>query len=241
MKISFWIVCCLFSTCVNAQAIRFSKLEVKQKEIIILLSDTTFIDTLILNDQSQLRFMFPDNVLVVKKAFVGAGCILNASGQSGAMRDKFGAMGDNGLPGKNLTVVIYIIKLGDITVSTRGGDGGNGIGRGSGGNGGNGGAISFFYNTDFPIRFNSQGKQVVNFDYTFGVGGKRGESGMSVANAPMIQPTIQQSSTPRDPKNPFTAVEANRGNTKSIPASPGLPGSNGTVGTLEFARMELKF
>jgi hypothetical protein len=234
MKINFLIVCYLLPVYVKAQAIRFSKLEVKQGETIMMSTDTTFVDTLILNDQSELKFMFPDNVLVVKNAILGSGCILNASGQNGAAGDALHPGGYDGLPGKNLTVVLYISKLGDLTISTRGGDGGNGVAtgitRGTGGNGGNGGAISFFYNTEnILMRFNSTGQQVVNFDYTFGTGGKGAQPfGIGV-------PVDQKSSLPIAPPTPFNA------NSPVRAADVLRPGGNGAVGKLEFAKMELKF
>jgi len=100
------------------------------------------IDTLVMDDDSELTFELPNTTLEIRYAVIGKKCKWNASGKPGA------AAGEPGGDGGNIQVTAVFEKLDQLTIDARGGTGSKGltgmqgrIGRGnwSGGPGGNGG------------------------------------------------------------------------------------------------------
>ena len=166
----------------------YSRLHVPAKEIKVALVDSVYVDTLILEDESTLRFS-RSSVMIVEHAFVGEKCLITSAGVHGRKP------GDSGEPGDNLSLVMVFHEIGSLTIDTRGGDGQKGQPglpgangesyqeRGkqgeNGGDGGEGGALRLFYSTvGFQPSINGEGKRSIKLRYTGGRSGIGGDGGM---------------------------------------------------------------
>lgn len=144
------------------------------------------IDTLIMDNNSSLRFTESGVSMEVKKAFIGKGVFWKGSGSPGKGK------GASGTDGANLVLDVVFHKLGQLTIDTRGGQGttggngragytGNSGGRGhNGGNGGNGGNINLRYKgIDFTPVIGRGKRNAIILKYKGGSGGSGGIGGPS--------------------------------------------------------------
>lgn len=187
----------------------YQKLVVKAGEVVVASVDSIHIDTLVLGDESTLRFQV-SAMLIVNSAFIGKQCRLTSSGSDGD------GSGQNGEDGKNLKCMIVFRKLENLILDARGGNGKKGSrgmdgrygtysdpgGPGKpGGNGGNGGNIKLVYFCDgFNATFNSDLPQSIRIMVD---GGKGGEGGQGGAKAkPVGYPGIGKAGLNGKPGNP---------------------------------------
>jgi hypothetical protein len=133
----------------------FKSIMLKEGETVIIIQDSLFIDTLIMQGSSRLKFM-QDVYVVIRHAYFYENVIFDLSGDDGKKGEKgneffsHGTKGADGTTGKNIKLIIEFETLGSLTVDTRGGKGGiggdgyspkqYGIKGGKGRNGGNSGA-----------------------------------------------------------------------------------------------------
>ena len=224
----------LFAATAGAQGINqhhYSKLLVPKDTQIEIETDSIYIDTLIMEDESILRFE-TSSVLIIEHAFIGKECLWDGSGM-GSME-----AGEDGEPGRSISTVLVIESLGSLSVVTdggRGGDGKNGTagssgmngsdfadgGDGSngldGGNGGDAGDIKFHYSSQkFLPKFNEDGDHAIFFSNK---GGERGNGGEGGRGGKPGQPVAE-----RDNVKNRTITVGNAG-------KPGMNGLRGNPGT----------
>lgn len=150
------------------------------------------IDTLIMDDNSSLRFTMREHTLLVKHARLRGSVDWKGAGRSG---EEAGSRGEDGT---DLRVTITFYELGRLLIDTRGGAGS--IGKtpktragyyttepaGNGGNGGDGGDINFTYKCiDFTPQFDRGKKNAIHVKSKGGSGGSGG-----FANKEHNQPKI---------------------------------------------------
>jgi hypothetical protein len=204
----------------------YSRIQIPSKETWLAMVDSVYVDTLIMEDKSSIRFI-KASVLIVEQAYIGEKCLLTSAGVDGKQ------LGESGEPGQSLSLVIVFKGLGSLVIDTRGGDGKSGA-RGSagangasyqeqgkpggnGGNGGNAGNLRLFYAAErFQPLFNGEGKGSVQLLYNGGRSGAGGEGGPG--GKPIVPSSRGGSGTvcgtcPAAPSGP-------RGN----PGAPGLDG-----------------
>jgi len=165
----------------------YSRLQIPAKETWLAMVDSVYVDTLIMEDKSSIRFS-KASVLIVEQAYIGEKCLLTSAGVDGKQ------LGESGEPGQNLSLVIVFKGLGSLIIDTQGGDGKSGAkgsagangasyqerGKpgGDGGGGGNGGSLRLFYAADgFQPLFNGEGKGSIQLLYSGGRSGAGGEGG----------------------------------------------------------------
>ena len=204
----------------------YSRLQIPTKETWLAMVDSVYVDTLIMEDKSSIRFS-KASVLIAEQAYIGEKCLLSSAGVDGRQ------LGESGEPGQNLSLVIVFKGLGSLVIDTQGGDGKSGAkgsagangasyqerGKpgGDGGNGGNAGALRLFYAADgFQPLFNGEGKGSIQLRYAGGRSGAGGEGGSG--GKPIVPSSRGGSGTvcgtcPAAPSGP-------RGN----PGTPGLDG-----------------
>ncbi|MHC2990755.1 hypothetical protein OB13_03860 [Pontibacter sp. HJ8] len=110
-----------------AQATSIPKLEIAKGDTYIVGPENLLVvDTLILHDKATIRFA-PNGKgrLAAKVAYVGDACTITSKGAHGK-HGKLGTAGTDGEDGSNLEIAVHFMKLGSLTIDTRGGDGGNG-------------------------------------------------------------------------------------------------------------------
>lgn len=238
---------CLMSSKVSAQILdqnQYSKIIIPKNEVYTVVVDSIYIDTLIMEDRSKLLFNL-SSVLIIESASIGEGCIWDASGENAS------GYGEDGLPGKSISTVMFVVSLGDLTISTQGGSGSNGaVGRpgsrgehgaqyadggtgGNGGDGGNGGNAG-----DIKLHYSSK-KVISNFgdqsDYTIilnNKGGNRGEGGAGGKGGAGGMPRGET-----DPQTGKTISVGNYGK-PGRPGHKGNPGTNGVDGVIIFKRFD---
>lgn len=231
------------------QPVRYNKVVIKSTEEFILISDSTFIDTLVMEDNSVLRFVLPDNVLIVESVSIGMNCLFDASGGKGRNATPIQINGEDAENGKNLFLALNIKNLESLVIDTHGGEGGNGLSGsagqgwgayskngGNGGSGGNGGNVTFYYLcSDFVVNINRpMMKHSVELRQNSGKGGKGGQGGKVDKGGESVRIS---STTPPDPKVLGTRTYNNY--TPIIPAgSAGSAGRNGEQGELKFLKLD---
>ncbi|MDZ4714013.1 MAG: hypothetical protein SH819_00965 [Cytophagales bacterium] len=186
----------------------YTKLVVPSKKTFRILIDSVQLDTLVMEDNSKLRFDLPETILLAENVFVGRNCLWDASGAPGNNAEKSsvevskdGTGGGDGTNGNSITSIVFLHSLGNLTIRTRGGKGGSGKNGaagvsdrgptptttdqkrggdgGPGGNGGQGGNITFYYATaGFQVAFNDTRQNSVAFDFAGGTGGRGGQGGL---------------------------------------------------------------
>lgn len=112
-----------------------NRLEVKKNSEIQIQVDSLYIETLVMNRNSQLIFDQP-TILIVEHAFIDINCKFNAIGKEGVAGkpirkndqnvrlDKLN--GQDGSDGQSLKLVVNFEALGSLTINTSGGRGGKG-------------------------------------------------------------------------------------------------------------------
>lgn len=111
---------------VMAQAQHIRKLEVPKKQVYIVAASHLQIDTLILHDKATLQFA-PEqqHTLKVKYSYIGDKCTITATGENGK-HGRLGVSGEGGSSGGSIALDMHFMKLGSLTIDTRGGNGGDG-------------------------------------------------------------------------------------------------------------------
>jgi hypothetical protein len=168
----------------------YSNLVIPRNQVYMVTVDTLEIDTLLMEDNSTLKFA-KDIVIIVYNAFIGAKCEFNSSGSKGADNQ-----GEDGVRGKHLTIQILFKELNSLRINTSGGDGGKGSSGQSGidglggsdgtngqngGNGADAGDLRLYYIAEgFIPLFNGPADRIntINFIYTGGKPGKGGSGGL---------------------------------------------------------------
>ncbi len=187
----------------------YQKLVVNPDEVLLATVDSLYIDTLILNDGSTIRFQH-NSMLIVENAFVAKHCTLTTSGADAD------ALGGSGTNGNSLIAILIFRKLEYLIIDTRGGNGADGFrgrdgkdgmngggvepDRGQngepgtpGGDGGNAGNLKLFYSCDgFVPTFSGVGKHRIDVFFT---GGKQGAGGPGGAGGRGGQLTINPGTT----------------------------------------------
>jgi hypothetical protein len=213
----------------------YSKFIVEEKMESTCLVDSIYIDTLILKDQSTIRFQH-NTIIIVEKAFIGKGC-------------EFNAAGDMASDGRNLACVLIFHQLESLTINTSGGDGVNGTngragasgqngaaggndgGRGQdggdGGNGGNGGKLHLHYSAKgFIPTFNTDRGHAIFLNYSGGKPGAGGRGGVGgEGGRPIVTIENVRDATPR------TSTQGTSGR-KGLNGLPGASGRGGSDGEL---------
>jgi hypothetical protein len=199
----------------------------------IIATDSINIDTLILNNDSSLKF-YQNTMLVVQKAFIGNRCEINSTGSHGLNgRHPNQLNGENGQDGKSLVIIVNFKELGSLIINTSGGNGGRAAnGRsggesqngGDGGNGGTAGNLTLIYSHEgFVPIFNNVGhNHNIQLQY---FGGEPGNGGLGGRGGSGIKAPTRTEFVP------------GTGQKKVIVESPpvkggsnGQPGSHGKVG-----------
>lgn len=164
----------------------YSKVVVDRGVKAIIGSDSIYIDTLILNDESGLKF-YQNTIIFIEKAFIGKRCEINSAGSHGLSGKQLSQLnGEDGQDGKNLTLIVNFKKLGSLTINTSGGNGGQAAsGRsggdvsngGNGGNGGAGGNLTLIYAHEgfVPIFYSEGRNHTIQLQY---FGGQPGMAGL---------------------------------------------------------------
>jgi hypothetical protein len=240
------IICCLGFPNVFSQASE-RKLIIPKNNTFQLHTDSIYLDTLILKDNSILRFT-SSTLLIVENAFIGTNCQFDASGQAGLNGTSpttgiASLDGEAGTAGYDLNLIINFKSLGTLLITTEGGMGGNGAsgktgpsglngsmneadgGRGEnggkGGNGGNGGNILLHYWSDnFLISFATAktNQHLIKFNYSGGRPGLGGDGGRGGrAGEPII--SLNSSITGVRGKEGLSGTKGNNG----------LPGLDGEL------------
>lgn len=205
----------------------YSSIKVPRKEQWAVLTDSVYVDTLILEDKASLRFS-RHSIFIVENAFIGDECQLSSSGADGKNAAASGA------DGYDLKLVVVFKALGSLVIDTHGGNGakgqagsvgasgvnisGGGGAGGPGGDGGHGGALSLFYLCDgfLPV-FNGTGSRSIQLVYhggKAGVGGDGGKGGVKMITDPTGRSYACDTCTP--------AASGPRGNA-------GIPGKDGEL------------
>ncbi|MCR9249614.1 MAG: hypothetical protein NXI20_04290 [bacterium] len=109
----------------HSQIDSFSKIVLKKKETRVFFNDTLVIDTLIMEDRATMELK-SDTYLLIKHAYLGDKASILAEGKGGSNANVYGKPGETGGDGYDLMLEINFETLGSLTVSTRGGKGGNG-------------------------------------------------------------------------------------------------------------------
>ncbi|MDX5437660.1 MAG: hypothetical protein LPK03_10720 [Pontibacter sp.] len=113
-----------------AQQEHIGKLIVDKKKVFTAPVTHLRIDTLVLHNNASIQFAAGENnTLEVKHGYIGNNCSILAIGANG----KNGSLGSNGADGSaagHLSLDIHLEQLGNLTIDTRGGNGGDGyVGR----------------------------------------------------------------------------------------------------------------
>jgi hypothetical protein len=207
-----------------------AKIAVPDNQEFYVQTDSLYLDTLILGNNSKLKFLFTRTKMIVENAFIGNNCLWDATGKAGATGTLNLPNGGDGEDGKNLVLVIVFRELKHLLIRTDGGAGGNGVhastGRtigidgGNAGDGGDGGLLELHYSSvGFLPRFNEEREHSISLSYS---GGNAGHFGFGK----------------KDIKGPRPAGEkeynhAAKGNLARIEASVAPPpsGTDGHTGT----------
>lgn len=113
-----------FSYGLSAQDKKLPKLIVKKGQTYAVGPENTlFVDTLILEDKTTIQFA-PERqgVLETKVVFIGKDCLITSRGANGkdGKKDNPGTDGENG---GDLSLVLHLKELKNLTIDTRGGTG----------------------------------------------------------------------------------------------------------------------
>lgn len=176
------------------------KIVVPDDQEFFVQTDSLYLDTLILGNNSKLTFQFMRTKMIVENAFAGDNCLWDAMGKAGAHGTSGSPDGADGEDGKNLVLVIVFRELKHLLIRTDGGAGGNGIhastGRtigingGNAGDGGDGGFLELHYSTvGFLPRFNEESEHSISFCYT---GGNAGHFGFGNKDVKRARPPIEK-------------------------------------------------
>lgn len=236
--------------CQDSPILYYGKIEIGANETYLVTNDSIYIDTLILRDNSKLKFV-QNSTLIVEKAYIGYNCEFDASGEHGTNGgiSHYGQAafdGSDGNAGRDLKLVIVFYSIGSLTINTSGGNGGHGAkGRvgnngqngaiggndggggqngGKGGNGGDGGNLQLHYYCEgFIPLFNGQPthKNVINLIYSGGQYGKGGKGGSGGYGGRPIN--LNENSPTGNRVVSSQGVAGKKGNS-------GFSGSGGTVG-----------
>ncbi|MFD3000717.1 hypothetical protein ACFS7Z_10125 [Pontibacter toksunensis] len=118
---------CLLSVSLLAQK-TIPKLEIARGETYVVENrNQLFVDTLIMHDKSTIAFDPSQyGVLEAKAVYIGKRCLITSRGKNGkdGFRNNFGT---DGTGGGSLTLTLNFKELDDLTIDTRGGDGGRGV------------------------------------------------------------------------------------------------------------------
>ena len=197
--------------------------------------DSIHIDTLVLNDDSSLKF-YQSTKLVVERAFIGKRCEINSAGSDGLNGIQPGQLnGEHGKDGKDLILVVNFNELGSLIINTSGGNaahgrnGGEGQDGGDGGNGGKAGNLTLIYaHEGFVPIFNSQGhKHTIQLQY---VGGKPGIGGRGGRGSKgMKAPTRTEYAPQTGQKKVIVEGPPVQGGSSGKSGTPGKPGQDGEL------------
>ncbi|WP_460892208.1 hypothetical protein [Rufibacter soli] len=144
-------------------------------------TNALLLDTLIMADNSSLRFL-PEaqGILVVKTVIIGKNCLINAAGKSGAHGRTSGSTSFDGQNGGSLAITMHFSALANLTIDTRGGNG-------TYGKDGRNGKDGIPERVTRNVSTNAQGKPIVTLSVEPGVpaipatagtaGGKAGKGG----------------------------------------------------------------
>jgi len=238
-----------------------SKLIIKHDEVYKVNNDSIYMDTLIMLDNSIMKFG-QSTKLIVEHAFIGVNCTFDASGANGvdgirSLKGLTNMDGENGQDGHALILIIGFSSLGNLYINTTGGLGGKGanghnggdymqsgaIGNdgargqngGRGGKGGNGGDINLYY---FCVGFipsfigNTKSQiNAVNFNYAGGAGGVGGNGGAGGSGS---SPMIIPSADPNGLVATYTRGEEGK---NGLPGLAGNSGVDGKPGELILKRI----
>lgn len=159
------------------------------------------IDTLIMHDNSSLRFTRGWTTMKVKDAHIDGKVNWDGRGKSGEGR------GDHGTNGVNMNLTVFFRSLGQLTIDTRGGAGSAGEnGRAEfnsnwngrdGGNGGNGGNIQLRYKCTPSPTFDRGKRNAIHFKAKGGAGGTGGMGAPARSSGSIVLPG-QQGNKGRD-------------------------------------------
>jgi hypothetical protein len=163
----------------------YSKIVVPDDQEYLVQTDSLYLDTLILGNNSKLKFLHTRTKMIVENTFAGDNCLWDATGKNGANGTLSSPDGQDGEDGKNLVLVIVFRELKHLMIRTDGGAGGNGlhastgqsigVDGGNGGEGGDGGLLELHYSSeDFLLRFNEESEHSIFFCYTGGNAGSFG-------------------------------------------------------------------
>jgi hypothetical protein len=236
----------------------YSKIVINEGEEYVSAVDSIYIDTLILRDESRLRFL-QRSKLIVEKAFIGKNCELTSGGLRGSdgKRTTGGIIkldGEDGTDGADLMLIIVFYELNSLSINTSGGfggtgvngkqgsagqngtlggnDGGTGERGGNGGDGGNGGNLSLHYSCEgFNPVFNGDGPRSIKLIYG---GGLSGSGGLGGKGGPGGEPLVY-----RDYSTNPSGVRVVRGvqGKEGIKGLNGFDGNNGKEGDLILKRI----
>ncbi len=249
---------------VHAQYV-VSKLHLARKEVLKISESDVQIDTLIMDNKSQIVFLGPVTNLVVENAFIGEKCTWDVSGKSAEriVRQEVviekGSFSVGGLPGRQLHAKVTFRYLGKLSIDASGATGK--LGRNpstprvfdyddtAGGNGGNGGIVSLRYTASgLPINFN---EGTVRSIYVNVEGGRGNRAGLiTVPDEKPSQVRMSQPNAPSGNQKAPTAVApgasiAPQGGIPNLPVPVFLPANaqdagNGSASTNPNQNFEQK-
>jgi hypothetical protein len=178
----------------------YPKIVVPDGQEYLVQTDSLYLDTLILGDNSKLKFLYARTKMIVENAFAGDNCLWDAAGKNGANGTSGSLDGEHGEDGKNLVLVIVFRELKHLLIRTDGGAGGNGfhastgrsmsVNGGNAGDGGDGGLLELHYSSvGFLPRFNEKSEHSISFCYT---GGNAGHLGFGKKDVKRAQPAVEK-------------------------------------------------
>lgn len=204
----------------------------------IIAIDSVHIDTLILNNDSSLKF-YQNTKLVVENAFIGNRCEINSAGSHGQNGKHPNQLnGENGKDGNNLILIVNFKELGSLVINTSGGNGGSAAnGRsggdnqngGDGGNGGTAGNLTLIYSHEgFVPIFNSGGHNH-NIELRY-FGGEPGNGGLGGRGGSGIKaPTRTEFVPGTGQKKVIVEGPPIKGGSNGLPGSHGKDGEDGEL------------
>jgi hypothetical protein len=175
----------------------YAKISVPDNQEYLIQTDSVYLDTLILGNNSKLKFLFSRTKMIVENALIGNYCIWDATGTSGENGTSNLPNGIDGGNGKDLVLIIVFRELKSLSIKTDGGKGGNGLTPnqrssllkgGNAGEGGDGGRLELHYSaTGFLPRFNEKSEHSIFLSYK---GGNAGLMGIGKKNSLQRQQVI---------------------------------------------------
>jgi hypothetical protein len=238
---------------------RYDTIIAKEHEVIEIANASVSIKWLRLADHSILRFNQSTSIRV-ENAFIGKSCVFDGTGFERVISKSDRAPGSAGLSGNkgfDLRIEITFLSLGQLLISTIGGEGTNGVSGamgqpgqdgaiggndgengqdgGRGGDGGDAGGINLNYKSlGFVVAINDNRRKVnvINLEFTGGKGGRGGQGGRGGRGG---QPRDIGGSDQNG--RAVTYSQGNQGR-DGMPGKPGVSGREGKPGELRLNKIE---